>query len=333
MDQKMITMNDVAEAAGVSRQTVSRVINNKGEISPATRQHVMDVIQKLGYRPNRAARGLVMQRTNTVGLIIPDITNPFFSEVARGVQDLARTKDYNVFMGSTDEEPKETVRTLQSLAAQAVDGIIIFSHPLSNEDLESFVNSFRPIVTINLPFKHSSVSMITVDNYQGAKLAVNHLVEQGHTAIAMLTGNSASFQKIRRVNGYHDALAAHSLPVNQDWIIPCIPDMVNGHKAARQLLANNPEITAIFAYNDLLALGALRACHELGRRVPQNCAVIGFDDVQLASMVTPSLTTIHYDKYDVGQKAMSRLFEMIENPEGDFPPIKINVDLIVREST
>lgn len=333
MKQKTITMNDVAEAAGVSRQTVSRVINDKGEISPDTRQHVMDVIQKLGYRPNRAARGLVMQRTNTVGLVIPDITNPFFSEVARGVQDLARTRDHNVFMGSTDEEPEETIRTLQSLAAQAVDGIIIFSHPLSHEKLENFANSFRPIVTINLSFEHASVSTITVDNYQGAKLAVNHLVEQGHTAIAMLTGNSASPQKIRRVNGYTDALTAHGLPVNQDWIIPCVPDMVNGHQTAHQLLTNNPQITAIFAYNDLLALGALRACHELGRRVPQDCAVIGFDDIQLASMVTPSLTTVHYDKYGLGQKAMSRLFEMIENPEGNFPSIKIDVDLIIREST
>lgn len=325
-------MNDVAKAAGVSRQTVSRVINDRGEISPDTRQRVLEVIQHLGYYPNRAARGLVIQRTNTMGLVIPDITNPFFSEVARGVQDLARAKDHNVIMSSTDEKPAETLQTLRSLAAQAVDGIIIFPHPLSNDDLKSFADSFHPIVTINLPFEHPNVSGLMVNNYHGAVVAMNYLIEQGHTAIAMLAGNSASPEKIRRIRGYYDALAAHGLAVRMDWVIPLSPSMVEGRQATHQLLTTHPQITAIFAYNDLLALGALRACHELGRRVPQDCAVVGFDNIQLASMVTPSLTTVHYDKYDVGQKAVARLFEMMENPDGEYPPIEVGVELVIRES-
>ena len=162
---------------------------------------------------------------------------------------------------------------------------------------------------------------------------MDYLIERGHTTIAMLTGNSASPEKIRRVRGYYDALAAHGLPVNPDWVIAHDPTMVEGRSATHQLLTSHPQITAIFAYNDLLALGALRACHELGLRVPQDCAVIGFDNIQLASMVTPSLTSIHYDKYDVGQKAVKRLFEMMEDSEGEYPPIEVEVELVIREST
>lgn len=327
-----VTMRDVAQKAGVSIKTVSRVVNDQGEIAEATRQRVQAAITELGYRPSRLARAMVTQRSHTVGLVIPDITNPFFPEVARGVQDLAQARDYNVFMCNTDEDAHEDLQTLHSLADQAVDGIIVFSSMVGDDKLSAFADRFRPIVTINRFFEHPSVSLIFVDNYRGARLAMAYFFEKGHTAIAMLTGNSASPQKIRRVRGYCDALTEAGLPVNQQWIIPNTPNMINGYKATHQLLTQYPHITAIFAYNDLLALGALRACHELGRRVPQDCAVIGFDDIQLASMVTPALTTVHYDKYALGQIAMNRLFEMIEDPQGTFSPIEVGVKLMIRES-
>lgn len=328
-----VTMREVAQKAGVSIKTVSRVVNDQGEIADSTRQRVMIAITELGYRPSRLARAMVTQRSHTVGLVIPDITNPFFPEVARGIQDLAKAKDYNVFICNTDEDALEDLQTLHSLADQAVDGIIIFSSMVSDDKLKSFADSFRPIVTINRQFEHPSVSLVIVDNYRGARLAMTHFLEKGHTAIAMLTGNSASPSKIRRVKGYCDALTEAGLPVKPEWIIPDTPSMTNGYTATRRLLTEYPEITAIFAYNDLLGLGALRACFELGRQVPADCAVIGFDDIQLASMVTPSLTTVHYDKYALGQMAMNRLFEMIEAPHSSFPPLTVPVTLLVREST
>lgn len=328
-----VTMRDVAQKARVSIKTVSRVVNDQGEIAETTRQRVLAAINELGYRPSRIARAMVTQRSHTVGLVIPDITNPFFPEVARGVQDLAQAKDYNVFICNTDEDVEEDLRTLHSLADQGVDGIIVFSSMVSDDKLSAFADTFRPIITINRFFEHPNVSLIMVDNYQGARLAMAHFFEKGHTAIAMLTGNSASPQKIRRVRGYCDALTEANLPVNDNWIIPATPNMTNGYQAACQLLTQYPQITAIFAYNDLLALGALRACYELGRRVPQDCAVIGFDDIQLASMVTPALTTVHYDKYALGQTAINRLFEMIETPQAPFLPIEVGVKLIIREST
>ena len=323
-------MEDVARIAGVSRQTVSRVINGKGEISPVTRKRIMEVIQNLGYSPNRAAQGLAMQRTHTAGFVIPDITNPFFPEVAKGIQDLAQDRDYNIIMCNTGEDPEEATRILYSLVAQAVDGIIIFS---SDEFLIRFAEKFRPIVAINYPSEHSNISILSVDNYRGAQLAVDHLVAQGHTNIGMVTGDYQGLDEIRRVKGFREALMKHGLPIVDNWVVPVPPTLVDGREAARQLLIDHPQITAIFAYNDLLAIGSIRACSDLGRRVPADCAIIGFDDIQLADIVTPALTSVRVDKYALGQQAMARLFEMIESPEKEFSRIEIDVELVIREST
>jgi LacI family transcriptional regulator len=179
-------MRDVARRADVSIKTVSRVVNDQGEISEDTRQRVMAVINELGYRPNMVARGLVTQRTFTVGLVVADITNPFFPEVARGVQDVARTRDYNVFLCNSDENQQEELRTLHSLAAQGVDGIIIFPCYETGNNLNTFAEEYRPIVAINHLQEHPNIGTILTENYQGARLAVDYLVSQGHREIAML---------------------------------------------------------------------------------------------------------------------------------------------------
>ncbi len=331
--KKRVTIKDVAAEAGVSYQTVSRVINDKGEFSPTTQKRVLEAVEALNYRPSRLARGLVTRRTHTIGLIISDITNPFFPEFARGVQDMARAKDYNVFLCNTDENPAEDIQALHSLTTQAVDGIILFAYHLSDDELRTFADSYRPMVLVNRLFDHPNVSRIIVDNDRGAKLAVDHLVEQGHTAIGMLVGRDWLPGTVRRVNGFRDALSAHGLLVVDDWIVAGPPSLTGGYESARQLLTQNPEITAIFAYNDLMALGAIRACKDQGRQVPADCVIVGFDDIQLAGMVTPSLTSVHVDKYALGQQAMTRLLAMINNPDTTFPPISVDVELIVREST
>jgi LacI family transcriptional regulator len=333
IEKKRVTIKDVAAQAGVSYQTVSRVINNKGEISPGTKQRVLEVIQALNYRPSRVARGLVTQRTNTVGLIISDITNPFFPEFARGVQDMARAKDYNVFLCNTDESPTEDIYALHSLTTQAVDGIILFAYHLSDDELKDFADNYRPIVLINRIFDHPNVSRIMVDNHHGAKLAVDHLVEQGHTAIGMLVGRDWMSDTVRRVNGFRDALTTHAVPVTEHLIVTGSPTLTSGYESARRLLTENSQVSAIFAYNDLMALGAVRACKDLGRQVPADCAIVGFDDIQLAGMVTPSLTSVHVDKYALGRQAMTRLLAMIDNPDEMFAPICVDAELIVREST
>ncbi len=328
------TMRDVAQKAGVSIKTVSRVVNNQGEISEATRQRVLDAIDELGYRPSKVARALVTQRTHTIGLVVGDITNPFFPQVARGVLDTAQARGYNVFLCNTYGDPQQELDTLQSLADHAVDGIIFYPSYGSGENLNTFANHFRPLVIINHFCTHPNISRLIVDMPQGAKLAVDYLAGRGHTAIGMLTGvQNPKSESVRRIQSFQAALSAHKLPIVEEWIMPGqAPTFENGYESARQLLTQHPQVTAIFTYNDLLALGALQACNELGCRVPADRAIVGFDDILWAAKATPPLTTIRIDKYDLGRQAANRLFEMLDNPEATFPSIYVAVELIIRES-
>jgi len=327
-----VTIEDVARAAGVSRQTVSRVINNKGEISPLTLERVMDAIQRLGYRPSWVARGLATQRTRTLGLVVPDITNPFFPEVARGVQDAAHTQDYHVFLYNTDESAEREHQILYSLASQPVDGILLFGSRIADTELLAFAEHYRPLVVLNRPIMHPGVGMVLVDNLAGARLAVDHFVGRGHRHIGMLAGPSASPSSIQRVEGFRSALAEHRLPFQESYIVPGPPTLDGGRVIAEQLLRRHPELTALLAYNDVMALGAVQTCMALGYRVPERCAVIGFDDIWIAALTHPALTTIRVNKYEVGYRATQCLLSMIEDVTQCPPAVEIGVELVIRES-
>jgi len=327
-----VTIEDVARAAGVSRQTVSRAINNKGEISPLTLERVMDAIQRLGYRPSWVARGLATQRTRTLGLVVPDITNPFFPEVARGVQDVARARDYHVFLYNTDESAERERQILYSLASQPVDGILLFGSRIADAELLAFVEYYRPLVVLNRPITHPGVGMVLVDNLAGARLAVEYLVQRGHHHIGMLAGPPASPSSIQRVEGFRSALAEHHLPFRESYIVPGPPTLDGGRVIAEQLLRRHPELTALFTYNDVMALGAVQTCIALGYRVPEQRAVIGFDDIWIAALVHPTLTTIRVNKYNVGYRAAQCLLTMVEDAAQCPPAVEIGVELVIRES-
>jgi LacI family transcriptional regulator len=326
------TLRDVARKAGVSIKTVSRVVNGQGEISDSTRRRVQETIAELDYRPSKLARALVTRRTETVGLVLSDITNPFFLEVARGVIDTAEAQGYNVFVCNTDSDPSREIRILRSLTDHAVDGIIIFPTFELKCALPEFARLSHPIVTVNRPADCPGVSNVMLHSRRGAKLAVEHLIRQGHRAIGMVAGQSPTVYDLLRVQGYCAALVEHGLPVIEDWIVPGPPVEKQGREAARALLLQHPEITALFAYNDLLALGALKAGQDLGRRVPQELAVVGFDDILLADRVSPALTTVRVDKYDLGCRAMQRLIQMLNQPGEPFPPLWLDAELVVRAS-
>lgn len=325
-------LRDVALKAGVSIKTVSRVVNHQGELSESTRQRVLAAIADLGYRPSKVARALVTRRTDTIGLMLGDITNPFFPEVARGVLDTAEPLGYNVFLCNSDGEPPREVRILESLLDHGVDGMILFPSFEIERTLAGLVSPHQPAVVVNRPFDCPGVSAVMMQARRGAGLAVNYLIAQGHTAIAMLAGHSAGVERQQRVQGYRDALAEHGLPIVAEWIVPGPPIQSRGRASALDLLARYPQITAIFAYNDLLALGAIAACRALGRRVPEDCAIVGFDDIPLADVVSPALTTIRVNKYDLGRQAMHRLLQMLAQPDETFAPLWTDVELIVRTS-
>jgi LacI family transcriptional regulator len=328
-----VTIRDVAAKAGVSHQTVSRVINNNERVIADTRKQVEAAIKELGFRPSRLAQSLVTQKTCTIGLVVADITNPFYFEVARGVQDTALAQGYNVFVCNTDDNPQGEQDILALLASQEVDGVILSTASSSDEELLDFAENYKPLVVINRDIDHPKASLVNVDIYKGAKLAIEHLIGRGHTQIAMLSHEGHLPDNVRRVAGYRETLNAHGIMPNDEWLVLASPNLAGGYEATQQLLHKHPEITAIFTYNDLMAIGALRGCHDMGLRVPKDCAIMGFDDIKFSAMTQPSLSSISFDKYAVGQKAMMRLLEMFEEPDVIYESIRIDVGLTIREST
>lgn len=293
----------------------------------------MATIAELGYRPSKVARALVTQHSETIGLIVSDIANPFFSEVARATQQAARAANYDVFFYNSDGSWEEELRALHSMADHGVDGIIIAPSPgLTAERIKPFADRFSPIVTLVYPVAHPNICPVLSEIRLGARRAVAYLIDQGHTNIAMLAGPAANPLLHWRVQGYRTALLQRHLPYRSEWIYSGPPTFERGRASTRELLSQHPETTAIFAYNDLLALGAIRACKELGRRVPDDCAIIGFDDIPMADWVSPALTTVRVDKRALGSRAMARVLEMLAAPHQAFPPIFIPTELIRRES-
>jgi LacI family transcriptional regulator len=223
---------------------------------------------------------------------------------------------------------------IHSLASHNVDGIIIFPYG-DGQVLAEFAGPNRPLVAINRMLEHPHISVVQNDLYQGARAAVDHLISLGHRAIGMLAG---SYLEVgghygSRYQGYLDALAQANIAFQPEWVVLSEPVIRAGQQAARELLTTHPEITALFCYNDLLATGALAACAELGRHVPQDLAIAGFDDSQLAALVHPALTTVRIDKYDLGRQAMLRLLSMLRTPNAQHPPIHLGVELVIRESS
>jgi LacI family transcriptional regulator len=331
-----VTMADVAREVGVSTMTVSRVINDKGDVSPATRLRVIEAIERLGYRPSSIARSLATHHTGTLGLVIPDVANPFFAEIARGVEEVAYAQGYNVFLCNTDEDPARELEVLGSLEEKRVDGIVLCSSRLDSASLRLVIESHAAVTLVNRRIDGAGpgVGMVRVDDRMGGRLATTHLLDQGHTAIGFLSGPPGSHSGQLRLQGYREALLAAGLAYDEAWIAGCSPVAEAGRAAALQLLQKVPTLTALLCYNDLVAVGVLQACVERGRRVPRDLAVVGFDDIPLAALVTPALTTCRVPRHELGTRAVELLLERIrgdamERPEEE---IVLQPELVVRES-
>lgn len=333
--KRPITIHDVAARAGVSRQTVSRAMNNKGEISPETRERVLAAARELGYRPSSIARGLKTRRTLTLGLVVPDIANPFFAEVVRGASEQADAAGYSVLLCNTDENPEREWAILRMLESHRVDGLVLISSRLSEEMLTETIARWRPIVLVNRTPQEErpGVGWVLVDDAQGARTAVQHLLGRGHRQIGLLAGVSTSRSGRERLRGYREALTEAGIRIPEGWIMPCAPTVEGGREAALTLLGQHPGLTALLAYNDLVAVGAQQACRSLGRAIPQGCALIGWDDIPFAAYVSPPLTTMRMPKVEIGQRAMALLLALLREPGVVPAPIVLETVLIIRETT
>ena len=327
-----VTIADVAKAAGVSQQTISRVLNDKGEVSEATRQRVRAVIDRLGYRPSSIARGLATHRTLTIGLVVPDVANPFFSEIARGAADAAHAAGYSVLLCNTVEDPKREIGALHTLEEKRVDGVVLCSSRLPVDDLQKLVTRLPAVVLVNRQLPDVSTGTVRVDDAAGARLAVRHLLALGRHTIGFLAGPPVSQSGRERARGFEEALAEAGLPRVPGLIRACTPYLEGGREATAALLAAHPGIDALFCYNDLVAVGALAACAEMSCQVPENVAVVGCDDTLLAGLVTPSLTTLHVPQRELGATAVDMLLKRIGGCVVECAEIVLQPQLIVRTS-
>ncbi|MBI5957575.1 MAG: LacI family DNA-binding transcriptional regulator [Chloroflexi bacterium] len=325
-------MADVAREAGVSLMTVSRAVNNKDGISEGTRQRIQEIIDRLGYRPSIIARSLVTDRTGTIGLIVIDNSNPFFSEIARGVEHEAYATGYNVFLCNTEEDTQRELAVLRSLEEKRVDGIILCSSRLPEDDLLVALEPHPAVVLVNRKLTQKHYLSILLNDEGGARRATEHLLQHGHRNIGLLAGPPRSYGGQQRMKGYRDALESAGICPKPEWTRHCLPIVDSGREAAADLLLSCPDISALFCFNDLNAVGALQACQSLGRRVPDDVAVTGFDDIPMAALVTPALTTCRTPTYEVGQQAMSLLLECINGCEGECEDIIFERELVIRES-
>jgi len=331
---KYITMADVAREVGVSLMTVSRVINSKDGVSLPTRLRVLNAIERMGYRPSAIARSLATRQTGTVGLVVPDVADPFFTDVVRGVEQTAYVEDYNVFLCSTDQDPEREWTVLESLEDKRVDGVILCSSRLDDDKLREVLSQHMSVVLVNRRLKgeDSRVNTLLVDNSLGSRLAIRHLLSRGRRAVGVLAGPADSPSGRQRVQSYRAVLRDAGVSYNSAWVRYCPAGMEDGQDTARELLTACPELTGLFCYNDLVAVGALRACAELGYRVPNDLAVVGFDDILLAAMVSPSLTTCRVPRYELGTEAMRLLLSHVSSRTGECEEVVLKPELVIRAS-
>lgn len=329
----MATIREVAESAGVSYATVSHVINNTRLVSPETRERVLAAMDALNYRPNALARSLRQGKTNTLGLVLPDSANPFFAEISRSLEDEAFKKGYSVFLCNTELDTQRELFYVDVLSKKQVDGIIFVAAGDQPDSLNFLRQRNMPVVMIDRDLPSVEVDVVLTDHSLGGYLATRHLLELGHRRIACIAGPSSITPSAERITGYRRALEEAGLPCDENLILRGDYHAQSGMEITHTLLNMDPRPTAIFALNDLMALGALRAAAEEGCSVPGSLAVVGYDDLELAHFTNPPLTTIAQPKKEIGAQAIHLLVDRMSRKNRPPSRVVLPPELIVRRST
>jgi LacI family transcriptional regulator, galactose operon repressor len=327
------TIYDVARLAGVSTATVSRALNGTGQIAPATRATIEAAVEQLGYRPNTIARSLVTKSTQTIALLLPDITNPFYAALVSGIQQTALAQGWTMLLCTTESDAEREELYLRVLRAKQVDGALVDGLVLPPDRIARFVEDGFPIVCLDRDIDSRSIPLVQVDNRLGGRIATRHLVDLGHTRIAHVTGAGELGISDERLAGYRDALTEAGLAVDFQLVEEGRFTDEGGHDAARRLLERQPDLTAIFAANDLSALGVMNAVAEAGRRVPDDVSVVGFDDLHLSAYTSPPLTTIRQPAVEIATLATEILIGLTRGQQAERMRHLLEPELVVRASS
>ncbi len=328
----MANILDVALKANVSIATVSRVVNKSDhKVNPATREKVLAAISELDYRPNALAKGLLMKKTMTIGIIIPDISNPYYAEIVRGIQDTADQAGYAVMLHNTDGKQERIIRYIYLLREKSVDGVIFCGGIINGYETLSILKELKERVVV-VGRHEVDFPAVMVDNMGGATQAVQHLIDLGHRLIGCIAGPDGSTTAADRLTGYRNALAQNGMALKEQLVKRGTWNPESGHLLARELLAGPERPTAILCANDQMAFGVIKAARELDLNVPKDLAVVGFDNVPPGSYFDPPLTTVEIPMYDIGVASMRMLINLLSGEP--FEKLRLfNTKLLVRGST
>src|SRR5262245_54040084 len=342
--KKPVTLADIAARAEVTPMTVSRVMNGKGYVHVDTRERVLQVARAMNYRRNGLARGLKRQRTETIGLVIGDIANPFAAELSRAVREVLEQRGYSLFICVSEHTSAEDVRAFDALADHRADGIIVATRAseTANNKLQELIGSGMPVSLIGRGCCNARVDLVTADHLQGGYDATLHLLELGHQRIGFVGVAPSQTTRLRRFQGYLKALSERGLQIDEKLIVghgssdqmPGYSTEEMGYEGMTKLLALPSRPTAVFARNDFTAIGALNAIKRAGLRIPEDIAVVGYDDIPMASHVSPALTTVRQPTHEQGRLAAELLLQRIED-DSERPRAEraFLCELVIREST
>ncbi|WP_167577433.1 LacI family DNA-binding transcriptional regulator [Ammoniphilus sp. YIM 78166] len=312
--KRRLTINDIAARAGVSRQTISRVMNNKGDVSEATRNQVLRIIQELGYQPSLQARSMITRQTNTIALLLPDITNPFFPEIVQGVEETLRDHGQNVFLFMTNEDVEREITCIQMAQQYNVDGVILCSPRVDDANLRSLIPNMPPTVFLNRRLDIEGVYSVVIDAFQGSYDATKYLIQNGHRNIGIVVGPPRSLSGVQRLAGYKKAMADHGIPLKENLINEVQQfDELDVYKITKNFIKN--QASAILTYNDPVAANMVQACLDLKLNVPDDISIMGFDGVSLSKQVTPRLTTMAVPLFEIGVMLADMLIKVVKGEE------------------
>jgi len=331
----LATIFDVARRADVSVATVSRVINHPGKVTEKTRQKVNTAMEACGYVYNALAMGLSTKRSRTIGIVIPNIINPIFSESTRGIQDYASEKGYHVILVNTDYLYEKEKRLVNLLREKQVEGLVLTTNKPGGEVVHGLIKDEFPFVLIYSHPKHPGVAFVGVDNIQGGFRATELLISLKHRRIGMIALDfSLSDRSYQRWLGYRRSLKKNGLPYDPGLVVQTEYAFEKGEKAVELLMGLPHPPTAIFCSNDILALGAMKGFKEIGKRIPEEISIVGFDDIAFSKFVAPPLTSIHQPAYEMGWKATEILFELLSKipVQASRHRILLDTELAVRQS-
>jgi len=328
-----VTIQDVAARAGVSAMTVSRVLNNSSRVAPETRKRIETVIEELGYFPNALARGLLTGRTQTLGVLVGDMTNPYWTAVASGAEEVAHRNGYTMVLGNIGSSPEKASQLIQTMVSNRVDGLLINGGP--RKTLTTLLDRRYPIVLINKEYKGIQTDIVTGDNFYGAQVLTKHLLNLGHTHIALVNGPKDDSEAIERERGYKQTLKEHNIESRQNLIVSGSYWRRGGYLPAQHLLSlpPNERPTAILASNNFLALSVIEAVRDAQLSIPEDIALVCFDDFELSSIIYPFLTVMAQPARMYGVQAAQMLIDRLNNPEIWQPTrLVFTPELIVRLS-